>query len=414
MSKIKNKPVHCKMEHFSCIDNQLIINDKTLRQLHAIAGQTPFYAYDRTLIKKRVTYLKQLLPKQLSLHYALKANPFTPLVDFMALLVDGLDVASHNELMSALNSGMAKKSISFAGPGKSDMELKAAINSQILINVESLTELQRINNIASKDKIPARIALRLNPDFELKNSGVQMSGGAKPFGIDCEQLSEIIPVLNSAWLEFKGFHIFTGSQNLRSGLLIECHQKIFALTQKLIDTFHLNISQVNIGGGFGIPYFPGDQPLDISAVTKNLQQLVNQYPFALQGIEIILELGRYLVGEAGIYVCQVVDVKQSRGKKFVIVNGGLHHHLANSGNFGQVIRKNYPLLIGNKCSKETAREIVTVNGPLCTPLDILAKDVLLARCEIGDYFVVLQSGAYGKTASPENFLGQPLVRELLV
>jgi diaminopimelate decarboxylase len=417
---IKSKPAHCKLDYFPCINNELLINNKTLHQLHVIAGQTPFYAYDRSLINTRIQLLKSLIPKQISLHYAIKANPFVPLVDYLSPLVDGLDVASHQELITALNSGMASKNISFAGPGKSDSELRAAINSRVLINVESLTELKRIKCFALEYRIPARIALRLNPDFELKNSGMQMSGGAKPFGIDTEQLSKIFPLLNSPWLEFEGFHIFTGSQNLRSELLIACHQKIFSLAQELIDTYQIKIKQLNIGGGFGIPYFPGDQPLDILAVTDNLQLLINQYPFTQASshpegsIEIVLELGRYLVGEAGVYVCQVVDIKESRGKKFVIVNGGLHHHLANSGNFGQVIRKNYPVLIANKCGKETSKETVTVNGPLCTPLDILAKDVLLAECEIGDYFTVLQSGAYGKTASPESFLGQPVVRELLV
>ena len=418
--KVKSKPVHCKLDYFSCINNELLINKKTSHQLHAIAGQTPFYAYDRSLIHKRIQLLKSLLPDQVSLHYAVKANPFTPLIDYISTLVDGLDIASHQELLSALNSGMARKNISFAGPGKSDTELKAAISSEILINVESITELRRIENFSLELKTPARIALRLNPDFELKNSGMQMSGGAKPFGIDTEQLAKVFPLLKSPWLEFEGFHIFTGSQNLRSDLLIACHQKIFSLTQELIDTYQIKIKHLNIGGGFGIPYFPGDQPLDIQAVMTSLQQLISQYPFTQassrlgENTEIILELGRYLVAEAGIYVCQIVDIKESRGKKFVIVNGGLHHHLANSGNFGQVIRKNYPVLVGNKCGQGTSKEQVTVSGPLCTPLDILAKDVLLPKCEIGDYFVVLQSGAYGKTASPENFLGQPFARELLI
>jgi diaminopimelate decarboxylase len=414
IKKTKNKPIHCELDYFPCINNQFIFNNKTVSQLHSIAGQTPFYAYERSLILQRVELLKSLLPKKIALHYAIKANPFTPLVDYITPLVDGLDVASHQELISALNSGMDNKNISFAGPGKSDKELEAAIASQILINAESKNELQRITSISSKIKIPARIALRLNPNFELKKSGMQMSGGAKPFGIDSEKLGEFFPLFDSPWLEFEGFHIFTGSQNLRSELLISCHQQIFKLTQDLIEQYKLKIKHLNIGGGFGIPYFPGDKPLDVEAVTINLQQLIEQYGFSQSGLEIILELGRYLVGEAGIYVSQVIDIKESRGKKFIIVNGGLHHHLANSGNFGQAIRKNFPVLIANKCRREMDQEMVSVSGPLCTPLDILAKDVLLPKCEIGDYFVVLQSGAYGKTASPENFLSQTKSIELLL
>ncbi len=418
MKKVQNKVMHCKLEHFPCVDNQLLINNKNTSLLHAIAGQTPFYAYDRSLIHQRIKHLKQQLPKQIALHYAVKANPFIPLVDDISSLVDGLDVASHQELLIALNSHINHKHISFAGPGKSDAELQAAIASGVLINVESITELQRIKHFAAQFKIPARIALRLNPDFELKLSGMKMSGGAKPFGIDTELLADVFPLFATQWLELEGFHLFIGSQNLRSEIIIESHNQIFALIQGLIRQYQLNIKHLNIGGGFGIPYFPGDQPLDTQAVGQNLHRLIEQTEFvqsSQEPIEIVLELGRYLVGEAGVYVCQVVDMKLSRGKKFVIVNGGLHHHLANSGNLGQTIRKNYPVLIANKYKTENmAEEIVTITGPLCTPLDILARDVLLPECAVGDYFVVLQSGAYGKTASPENFLGQPAVKELLV
>lgn len=418
MKKVQNKVMHCKLEHFPCVDNQLLINNKNTSLLHAIAGQTPFYAYDRSLIHQRIKQLKQQLPEQIALYYALKANPFIPLVDDISSLLDGLDVASHQELLIALNSHINHKHISFAGPAKSDIELQAAIASGVLINAESLTELQRIKRFAAQLKIPARIALRLNPDFELKLSGMKMSGGAKPFGIDTELLADVFPLFATQWLEFEGFHLFMGSQNLRSEIIIETHNQIFALIEELISQYQLTIKHLNIGGGFGIPYFPGDQPLDTQSVGQNLHRLIKQTKFvqsSQEPLEIVLELGRYLVGEAGVYVCQVVDVKRSRGKKFVIVNGGLHHHLANSGNLGQTIRKNYPVCIANKYKAENqAEEIVTITGPLCTPLDILATDVLLPKCDIGDYFVVLQSGAYGKTASPENFLAQPAAKELLV
>ncbi|MFK5986321.1 MAG: pyridoxal-dependent decarboxylase, exosortase A system-associated [Pseudomonadota bacterium] len=415
----KPKPIHCKLEYFPCIDNQLLINNKNISQLHAIIGQTPFYAYDRNLIHQRIKKLKQHLPEQISLHYAIKANPFVPLVDDISLLVDGLDVASQHELLIALNSNINHKHISFAGPGKSDSELKAAIVSQVLINVESITELERIKTFAEEYKIAARIALRLNPDFELKNSGMRMSGGAKPFGIDTELLADIFPLFTSTWLDFEGFHLFMGSQNLRPELIIDAHNQIFTLVDQLIKQYQLSLKHLNIGGGFGIPYFPGDNPLELEPICQNLKNLIKQAEFMQtsqqSNTEIVIELGRYLVGEAGVYICQVVDIKASRGKKFVIVNGGLHHHLANSGNFGQTIRKNYPVVIANKYkNSELDEEVVTITGPLCTPLDLLAKDVLLPKCDIGDYFVVLQSGAYGKSASPENFLGQPIVKEILV
>jgi diaminopimelate decarboxylase len=170
---------------------------------------------------------------------------------------------------------------------------------------------------------------------------------------------------------------------------------------------------LNIGGGFGIPYFPGDVPLDLAPIARNLERLVARAKALLPGANVVIELGRYLIGEAGIYVCRVIDRKVSRGQTFLVTDGGLHHHLAASGNFGQVLRKNYPVLIGNKV-RGTAREIASVVGPLCTPLDLLADRVDLARADEGDLVVVLQSGAYGLTASPLGFLSHPAPSEVLV
>ncbi len=170
---------------------------------------------------------------------------------------------------------------------------------------------------------------------------------------------------------------------------------------------------LNIGGGFGIPYFPSDVPLDLAPISHNLAALLERAKRALPNAEIVIELGRYLVGEAGIYVCRVIDRKVSRGQVFLVTDGGLHHHLAASGNFGQVLRKNYPVLIGNRV-RGSAREIASVVGPLCTPLDLLADRMDLAKAEEGDLVVVLQSGAYGFTASPLGFLSHPAPREILV
>jgi diaminopimelate decarboxylase len=173
------------------------------------------------------------------------------------------------------------------------------------------------------------------------------------------------------------------------------------------------VRSLNIGGGFGIPYFPGDAPLDLAPIGANLRSLLERAARALPGATIVTELGRYLVGEAGIYVCRVIDRKVSRGQTFLVTDGGLHHHLAASGNFGQVLRKNYTVLIGNKVRGEE-QEVASVVGPLCTPLDLLADRVELAKADEGDLVVVLQSGAYGITASPLGFLSHPPPREVLV
>jgi diaminopimelate decarboxylase len=242
---------------------------------------------------------------------------------------------------------------------------------------------------------------------------MRMSGGAKPFGVDAEQVPEMLNRLGELPLQFVGFHIFSGSQNLSAEALFEAQEKTIDLAIELALAAPAPVTKLNIGGGFGIPYFPGDRRLDIAAVGEGLKTLLPRAKAALPEAEVVIELGRYLVGEAGIYVARVVDRKASRGEVFLITDGGLHHHLAASGNFGQVIRKNYPVAIGNKMLEKEVEE-ASVVGCLCTPLDILGNKVLLPRAEPGDLVVVFQSGAYGLTASPTAFLSHPAPAEVLV
>jgi len=253
----------------------------------------------------------------------------------------------------------------------------------------------------------------VNPDFELKTSGMKMSGGPKQFGIDAERVPDVLASLRGGNLEFVGFHIFSGSQNLRAEAIIEAQQKAVQLASELAQSAAAPVRILNIGGGFGIPYFPGERPLDIAPIATHLAALVPRARALLPEAQLVIELGRYLVGEAGLYVCRVTDRKISRGSVFLITDGGLHHHLSASGNFGQVLRKNYPVVVGNRV-RGTARETASVVGPLCTPLDLLADRADLARADIGDLIVVLQSGAYGRSASPLGFLSHPEPGEVLV
>jgi len=411
---VEHKPLqHAPMDQFQTLGNQLLIGTQTLTQLAQQVAQTPFYAYDRALISQGIATLKTLLPPSIELHYAIKANPMPALVQHIAGRVQGLDVASLGEMQVALDTGIAPINISFTGPGKSDRELTAALTAGVIINVESPRELARLTGLARIHKTKANLSLRVNPDFELKTSGMKMSGGSKPFGIDAEQLPEILQALDSQYLTFYGLHIFCGSQNLHSEALIEAHDKTFALAHSLSQHLSAPLRWLNIGGGFGVPYFPGDRRLDLKPVCENLVRLIDAYQPSFGDTKMVLELGRYLVAEAGIYVCEVIDKKVSRGEIFLITNGGLHHHLAASGNFGQVIRKNYPVAVGNRFhSKE--KETVTIVGPLCTPLDILASKVELPVIEVGDLMVVYQSGAYGLSASPQRFLGHPPALEVLI
>ncbi|MFO7857931.1 MAG: pyridoxal-dependent decarboxylase, exosortase A system-associated [Ectothiorhodospiraceae bacterium] len=408
-----SRPGHSAMEQFTIVDDCLQIGGISLPDLAACVGQTPFYAYDRAVMMRRVEHLRSSLPDGLSLHYAIKANPMPAVVQHMAGLVDGLDVASQREMQVALDTGTAPDEISFAGPGKSVPELEAAVAAGITINLESETELERIGAIAERTGRLPQVAVRVNPDFELKSSGMRMSGGPKAFGVDAERVPDLLARIGELGLHFRGFHIFSGSQNLRPETLVEAQGQTFELALRLAESAPGPVEMLNIGGGFGIPYFPGDPSLDLGPIAEHLAERLPAVRDALPDAEIILELGRYLVGEAGIYVAEVLDRKESRGQVFLVTNGGLHHHLAASGNFGQVIRKNYPVVVGNRV-QGTEREVVNVVGPLCTPLDVLAQQMELARADVGDLVVVFQSGAYGYTASPTRFLSHPEPVEILV
>ena len=407
------QPCHWPIRSFPVIDDCVQIGGMPLTRLAARVGQTPFYAYDRRLLDERVARVRRTLPAAIDLHYAVKANPMPALVQHLARRVDGLDVASLGELRIALDTGMEPARISFAGPGKRPVELAAALASGIVINLESARELETVARLGREQGLRPRVAVRVNPDFELKASGMKMGGGPKPFGIDAEQTPALLRRIGELGLDFQGFHVFCGSQNLRAAALVEAHDRTFELALRLAVNAPGPVRLLNIGGGFGIPYFPGDAPLDLSPIAANLERWLPLMKERLPEARIVLELGRYLVGEAGIYVAEVVDRKLSRGQVFLITNGGLHHHLAASGNFGQVIRKNYPVVVGNRVVG-TEREVVTVVGLLCTPLDILAERMELTKAEVGDLIVVFQSGAYGLTASPTAFLGHPPCVEVLV
>ena len=409
----RTPPTHAPHTQFAVQNGELLFGGQPLSRLAARIGQTPFYAYDRALLARRLAELRAALPAEIELHYAMKANPMPALVGHMARLVDGIDVASAGELQVALDAGADPRHVSFAGPGKRDAELRQAVAAGILVNVESAREIAPLAAAADELGLPARVALRVNPDFELKSSGMKMGGGPKQFGVDAEAAPAVLAEIGRAGLAFEGFHLFAGSQNLKAEAIVEAQQKCFALALRLAEHAPAPVRTLNLGGGFGIPYFPGEQPLELAPIGAALANIVAEAAARLPDARIVLELGRYLVGEAGIYVCRITDIKVSRGHTFLVTDGGLHHHLAASGNFGQVIRKNYPVAIGNRMDAPFGKA-VSVVGPLCTPLDIIADRMALPAAQIGDFVVVSQSGAYGASASPQGFLGHPKVAEALV
>lgn len=398
---------------FGSVDGQLAVGGIPLKRLVERVGSTPFFAYDRALLTARVEQLRSTLPTRINLSYAVKANPMPAIVQHLATLVDSFDVASALEMRTALDTPMPADKLSFAGPGKTETEIAQAVASGITIEIESATEAARIAKAGDQLGLRPRVAIRVNPDFEVKGSGMRMGGGPQQFGVDVEKVPSLLTDLVAADVEFLGFHVFAGSQNLRADVLCEAQRKTVDLILTLADKAP-PIRYVNLGGGFGIPYFDKDQPLDLPAIGVNLAKLLDSAIVPnMPDARVVIELGRYIVGECGVYVTRVIDCKESRGRKYLVVDGGLHHQLAASGNFGQAIRRNYPIAIGNRLMEEP-EDAVTVVGCLCTPLDLLGDNVRLPHAEIGDLIVLFQAGAYGLTASPTLFLGHQPPVEVLV
>lgn len=391
----------------------LRIGSRPVDELVSEAGDTPLFVYDLDIVDRRVNRFRSAMPSQVDLHYAIKANTYTALLSHIVGKVDGLDVASGGEMVSALRAGMTGEHISFAGPGKRDHEISAAIAAGVTLNCESEGEAERTIAIAGRLRLQPRVAVRVNPDFGIKKSGMQMGGGAKPFGVDAERVPGLVRRLIDVGADWRGLHIFVGSQALDAEALIEAQRQTVALAAKLSNEAGAEPPLVNLGGGFGIPYFGGEEPLDVERVGQALAGVLDARPAILTNTRFAIELGRWLVGECGVYLTRIVDRKTSYGKLFLVTDGGMHHQLAASGNFGQLVRRNYPVAIATRWDQQATEE-ASIVGCLCTPLDRLADDVMTPAAEPGDLVAVFMAGAYGLTASPQAFLDQQAAREMVV
>lgn len=398
---------------FDCTDGELAIGGQTVSAWVAEAGDTPLFLYSADRLTRRVNELRAAMPERLAIHYAIKANSFAPVLKHMGALVDGFDIASGGELEMALAAGLDPSRISFAGPGKRDREIARAMELGVTLNAESEGEVDRALAHADRTGIVPRLAVRVNPSFDLKGSGMKMGGGAKAFGVDAERVPALVRHLVAAGADWRGFHIFAGSQALDAEAIIAMQDQTLALATALSAEIGVSPPHVNLGGGFGIPYFPGDKAVDIKVVGHALNEQFAALPDILAGTAFCIELGRYLVGEAGIYVTRIVDRKVSHGETFLITDGGLHHQLAASGNFGTVIRRNYPVAIATRFDAEPD-EVASVVGCLCTPLDRLSDSAHLPRADVGDLVAIFCAGAYGASASPAQFLGHGPAIEMLV
>jgi diaminopimelate decarboxylase len=407
-----SKPMGAVPAGFEAEHSMLLIGGRRADSLVEEAGDTPLFVYDLSRVTAQVERFRSACPG-VNLHYAIKANTYAPLLSHISKLVDGLDVASAGEMQAALGSGTGSDEISFAGPGKRDVELAAAIQAGVTLNVESEGEAERALAIGRAQGRTARIAIRVNPDFEIKGSGMRMGGGAKPFGVDSARVPALIRHVVESGGMWRGLHIFAGSQALSAEALIEAQRATVALAAELAEAVGATPPLVNLGGGFGIPYFATEAPLDVEAVGAALAQTLAERPASLADSGFAIELGRWLVGESGVYLTRIVDRKESHGKTFLVTDGGMHHQLAASGNFGQVVRRNYPVAIASRFQAPPEEE-ASIVGCLCTPLDRLADDVMIPRAQVGDLVAVFLAGAYGLSASPAAFLGHPAAREMAV
>ncbi|HEX8447322.1 MAG TPA: pyridoxal-dependent decarboxylase, exosortase A system-associated [Sphingomonas sp.] len=395
-------------------DNGMLhIAGQSVEQHIETAGDTPLFVYDLARVRAQVTAFRRQMPAGVALHYAMKANPWPPLLRAMIGMVDGIDIASAGELAIALECGAEADHISFAGPGKRDRELRAAIVAGATLNLESEGEAERALAIAAAERCTPRLAVRVNPDFDLRGSGMKMGGGAKPFGVDADRAAALIRRIVAAGATYRGLHIFAGSQALDPAAIADAQRSALALAARIGRDSGAVPPLVNLGGGFGIPYFPGERPLEIGAVGAALAASLAARDPVLAETRFAIELGRWLVGEAGVYLTRIVDRKISHGETFLVTDGGLHHQLAASGNFGTVVRRNYPVAIATRFGMEPA-ETASVVGCLCTPLDRLADRVALPHADVGDLVAIFMAGAYGATASPAAFLGHPAPEQILV
>lgn len=401
---------------FGQAGGELLVGGKKVSEIVAEVG-TPAFVYDRDVLRRKWTMLRAALPDRFDVSYSVKANPNAAILEFFIAQGAGLEVASGGEIRLALRAGCRPSMLSFAGPGKTDTELELALAQGVgELHIESRREAERLASIARRRNVVARVAVRVNPQAEAAGGAMRMGGRPAPFGVDEESLPGVIePLLREPALALRGIHLYVGTQILDYRTLLSQYRHGLEIARRVVAWCGRPLDTVDLGGGLGVPYFPGESELDIESFGREVRRLVDDASrdAAFEGTRFVLEPGRYLVAEAGIYVARVLDVKQSRGKTFVVLDGGMHHHLAASGNLGQVIRRNFPLAVLNKLDRSDHEEVDVV-GPLCTPIDVLGRGVSLPVVEEGDLVGVFQSGAYALSASPLRFLSRPAPAEVLV
>ena len=392
--------------------------------LAALADRTPFYIYDLATVQRRYRELTTALPPQVRVYYAIKANPSLRLVQELTALGAGMEIASTGELAVAERLGISGDRVLFTGPAKTDDELAASVRYGLrTINVESLGEAQRLAALSARLGKRQPILLRVNARFEVHDAdaAVQLGGGSQKFGVDEEQLDDVLPqILKLRHLDLQGVHVFAATGVLESSLLVEYTRHVFDLVRRLEQDYRRCFPVVDLGGGLGVDYrtFPG-RDLDLGHYASSLRDLIAAFGFGDK--EIALELGRYLVGEAGTYVVRVLDVKHSRGTDYALVDGGTNHFRR-----PVAVRQDHPvtLLLPATGSESGTGAVVeghrgpprtyAIGGPLCTSIDVIARAALLPPLRAGDLLALHKAGAYGLTMSSLAFLSHAWPAEYLL
>lgn len=392
-------------------DSELIVGRYSINELIKKV-QSPLYLYDAKLFRDCYQRLRAAIPNSCQIYYSVKANPHPVIINFFGKLGAKCEVASQGEFEAAVRANLKADEIIFTGPGKKYQELEFAIKEGIgIINVESKNELQKIIKIATLLKKIVKITIRLNLTIPTDGQVNLMGGSATKFGVDEGDVTELFKIaIGNDQIDFLGFHSFVGTQILASDFFSDAY-RYFVEWVKDFSLYHdVKIKSLNFGGGFGVPFTETDSELNIESVGATLSELHQELSKLdnFKEVEFIVEPGRYLTAQGGVYVSKVIDIKISHGKKFVITDGGLHHALSPI-----VMNQNYPTLLLNKLDQDPT-EYVTVCGPLCSSADMFSKEVKLPSVAIDDIVGIFNSGAYGYSASMNLFLSHPSPAEVLL
>ena len=408
------KPAGPIPPYFSADDNgQLLIGGYPAEELVAEAGGTPLFVYDNNIVGAQVARFKGAMADGIALHYSVTANPYEPLLEFLGRYVDGFRIVSLGELKRLQDASLAGIPMNLAGPGKLDLELEAAVRAGATISVESEGEARRAIEAGDRVGVQPRISVRVTPPFSIEDGRVTIGSRPSPFGVDAERVPALVLGLIEAGVDWRGLHMFGGAQCLDAAAIVEVHRVTIAHAGEIADAIGTPLPELNLGSGFDIACRPGDEPLDIDLIARALNNALCNAPPLLATTRFTIELGRWLVGESGVYLSRVVDRTESCGRTFLTTDGGGHHLIGATGCLGERGVANFPIAVANRFGA-AAEEDVTVTGCLCTPFDLLGDDVPLPRAEEGDLIAVFCAGAYGLSASPQAWESRPLAREMLV